>query len=839
MIVPSVGPDKCLMALIGEAPGKWEEIHGEPFVGGAGDILNKNMHLAGIGRYECKILNLVKIRPSTLYTVKTNPEALSYALQELRDKYPFLTDQDLRDFARTVQSIKKPKNDNDFTILWAGPVKSPVPSEHLIWWKMLLHKELAQLNTNLIVALGAQSMWATTSRTQIGKYRGSLYTMNIDHGKPGVPLQKVKTMATYHPAAVMRNYTLGATLATDLVRATDEAKTTALVLPDRKLLVAPTIGDLETFLNNKESEDLSFDIETSPGNINCISFAYRKDVGLAVPTTTKFWGGIRQLKMVLEIIDHHMRQEDTTKVAQNIVYDAQYMTRFWGILPKGKWFDTMLAHHACYSELPKSLQYLASVFTKEQYYKDELKMWMKDFTDEEQLWKYSAKDSPVTLEVKYALEEEMTNLGVWDTYNFMMSMLHPLMYMMLTGIRLDKKTMDRHKVRLTKEHDELMEVFEEKFPGINPGSPKQIANLAYNTLGLKPITKGGKITTDANAIDKLAKINKDMAMVSKIRSVRTVRSNFTDMETDPIMDSRALFSINIAGAETGRLSSDASIFGTGRNMQNIPEPMRDIFVADPGCVLIEADLVGAEADIVAHLSEDIPLINVFKRGENVHNFTARIMWPELTDEMIAADKKAHKKAGTYTRSKYFIAKKVRHTGNYRGTFVTVGNQLKCTAAEAKLYLKKFHDSCPNLRQWHDETRYELQQTRTIVSATGRKRIFFGGMDDSKRLEETLKEACAFQGQDPVGYILNVGIRNIYDKLCPNSGIELKSQVHDSVLLQVPDDIQIISDVADELRKLMRVDVTIKGRTFYIPIDVQWGYNWKDMAPIEFYYDRRD
>ena len=74
-------------------------------------------------------------------------------------------------------------------------------------------------------------------------------------------------------------------------------------------------------------------------------------------------------------------------------------------------------------------------------------------------------------------------------------------------------------------------------------------------------------------------------------------------------------------------------------------------------------------------------------------------------------------------------------------------------------------------------------------------------------------------------------------MCQDSDIEIKSQVHDSVLMQLPNDIRLLMDTADALRDLMRVNITIKGKTFYIPIDIQWGYNWGKMYSIEFLYER--
>ncbi len=61
--VPSVGPEDAKVVMVGEAPGANEVEQGEPFVGRAGDKLNKVLRDIGVERSDIYITNLVKIRP--------------------------------------------------------------------------------------------------------------------------------------------------------------------------------------------------------------------------------------------------------------------------------------------------------------------------------------------------------------------------------------------------------------------------------------------------------------------------------------------------------------------------------------------------------------------------------------------------------------------------------------------------------------------------------------------------------------------------------------------------------------------------------------------------------
>ncbi len=61
--VPGVGPNDAQLMFIGEAPGRQEDIKGEPFVGAAGQLLTKLLEQVGIKRQSVFISNAVKCRP--------------------------------------------------------------------------------------------------------------------------------------------------------------------------------------------------------------------------------------------------------------------------------------------------------------------------------------------------------------------------------------------------------------------------------------------------------------------------------------------------------------------------------------------------------------------------------------------------------------------------------------------------------------------------------------------------------------------------------------------------------------------------------------------------------
>jgi len=61
--VPGVGNARARVMLIGEGPGRMEDLKGEPFVGQAGQFLDRLLASVGLTRQEVYITNVVKCRP--------------------------------------------------------------------------------------------------------------------------------------------------------------------------------------------------------------------------------------------------------------------------------------------------------------------------------------------------------------------------------------------------------------------------------------------------------------------------------------------------------------------------------------------------------------------------------------------------------------------------------------------------------------------------------------------------------------------------------------------------------------------------------------------------------
>lgn len=354
-MVPSSGSPNARIMIVGEAPGEHEVRLGRPFVGPSGDCLDQMLHEVGLMRSACFVCNVARERPLNNNIELWVPKAKSKVTPEMvpmRDK-----------------------------------MVHPIVEEG---WR-LLQQEIDLVSPTVILALGNVSLWALTGKWGIKSWRGSsLFTegMSLSKSYPVIPM--------YHPAYILRDWSSRAISLQDLRRAAVllgiKSDSTLVPLsvdtvvdngPNYRLIVRPDYGQVQTYLHalharlQESSVTISCDIETVAGHIECIGLATSASEAICIPLMAKsspgYWSEseeeeiIRWLKLVLT-------HPQARVIGQNFIYDSQYIYRHWGFVPNFA-RDTMLSHHTQFAGLPKSLEFLSSMYCKEHV-----------------AWKWAAKD---------------------------------------------------------------------------------------------------------------------------------------------------------------------------------------------------------------------------------------------------------------------------------------------------------------------------------------------------------------------------------------------------------------------------------------------------------------
>jgi uracil-DNA glycosylase family 4 len=778
VIVRGVGDLNNKIALVGEAPGAEEIRYHQPFVGSSGKLLNSCLSSAGISRSQCYITNVIKERP---------------------------LNNDIKQFIDL--SKKQIITTKEYTI-----------------YEAQLKEELEECKANVIVAIGAVSLYALCRQRAITKRRGSIYESTLVEGKKIIPI--------IHPAAALRMYIWKHLISIDLERVLEESFYPGMPVRTREIILEPSFIDCMSYLNDaKTAGMIGYDIEIVNEQLSCISFAKNKYQAICIPFVKggRDYFSPEQEIEIWKAIDDILGNEAIVKVGQNIGFDNMFMHRWYGIRVRPVQ-DTMVAQGITFPDFPKGLDFLTSVYTKEPYYKDEGKKRFKGLggTDKD-FWLYSAKDSLVLMEILPKQLKQIMKLENLDTYKNQVKLIEPLTFMGERGIRLDvegmKKESDSLEKSIIKLREEVYKMSDEMIT--NPNSTKQLRDYFYITKGISAYKHKGTITTNDKALRRISiKGFREADVIREIRKQTKYRSTYLTINTGK--DGRLRSSFNPVGTKTGRLSSSANIFDEGTNMENLPHKFMKYLLADEGRILYEVDLKQAENRIVAYIAPERNMMEAFESNIDIHSLTAALVFRKDVSDISNEDGSSI--LGNGEQSERFWGKTCNHALNYDMGYRTFSLEYELPESEAKLLRAEYHRSYPGVKLYHNWVDSELYNSRSLVNLLGRKRYF---MD---RWSSALKrEAYNFIPQSTVADVMNkYGINALYYDQKKYKYLELQNQVHDSLVFQLPISIgwEAHGEIINNIKESLEITLNCKGREFIIPVACKLGYNLYDVKEIK-------
>ena len=775
--VGGIGPKDSKIAFVGEALGADEERLQEPFVGASGQLLTRLMNEAGIPRQQCYITNVIKEHPpgNNIGKFITIGKSSLVATQAYKDYVAKLRD------------------------------------------------ELAAINPNVIVAVGRIAMYALTGRhDRISKRRGSIMESTLLPGKKVIPI--------IHPAAALRQYEFTQMIAFDLHRIKEDSQSPALDPPRQNIKTEPTfIESLEWLANARNCSDLAFDIEViktmQDWEISCIGFSYDEGT-ISIPFVWEQGDYFNpdQEAIIWQQIAKLLEADSPRKITQNGVFDAHFLYRKLGIRAKVH-HDTMIAMALINPDVPKGLDFIASIYTREPYYKDDGKTWFKIGGKYRDLWLYNAKDALVTYEALFPMMRDLERLGNIEAYHAQVALIPALMYMQERGIKLklgDMRTMaEEVRIKINGLQQDLYAIAGDALQlkptarGMCP-STQQLMDYFYTKKRIKPyISRAtGNQTCDAMALQRIAnKGYKEASIVLEIRKLDKLRSTYLEMQVDA--DERFRSSFNPVGTVNSRLSSSKSFFGTGGNAQNLPKSFRVFFVADNGYVVYELDLSQAENRTVAYIAPEPAMTKAFERGDDIHSLTASMIFGVLLNEV------------NYEQRQW--GKKTNHGLNYDMGYKKFAFLHGIPEADANYMVERYHASYPGVRIYHSWVQHKLRQDRTLINCFGRSRRFTGRWGP-----DLFRDAYDYIPQSSVATKLNRdGVLETYNRQDLYPEVELLNQVHDSIWIQIPIAAgwERHAEILLSLKAALEAPISWKTSKFSIPADIKMGLNFYRMAAV--------
>jgi DNA polymerase-1 len=384
--------------------------------------------------------------------------------------------------------------------------------------------------------------------------------------------------------------------------------------------------------------------------------------------------------------------------------------------------------------------------------------------------------------------------------------------------------MERHGIRadsnrladFSKELDRSLEALPREIYALageefNLGSPKQLATILFEKLGLPPVkkTKTG-YSTDADVLEQLAVGHALPAKIIEHRTLSKLKSTYADALPGMINPAtgRIHTSFNQMGAATGRLSS------SNPGLQNIPvrtelgRRIRAAFVPEPGWRLVAADYSQVELRILAHVCGEESLVEAFRRGEDIHRRTAAEVFGVALEQVTDAQRD--------------IAKTTNFSVIYGVTAFGLARGLRISSKEAQQYLDQFFARHPKVRAWLDRTVKEGRARGYVETLRGRRRYLpelRSGNPNLRGFAERMATNAPIQGT--AADMIKIAMIRMAAALAEaRLASRMLLQVHDELLFEAPpaEEARLKALAAEVMEGAMSLDVPLK-------VDVKAGDDW--------------
>ncbi len=743
-VFQSTGPTDAKIMIVGDFPSEREVNEGRPFIGGVGMELDKMLKAAGIYRNQCFVTCAIRERPpkSDLeYYIPTKKKNITAAHKSYADR------------------------------MVAQPVIDGIEQ---------LKHEIELVKPNVILALGNVALWALTGEWGITTWRGSEMTCKLNLALDTPP----RVIPAYSPGLVMRQWAMRRFTIQDYKKAAKTQNLTVITPPDYNFIIQPdldTVQDVLTTLLEKAEDGplkLSVDIETKHFDISCLGIGWSRLDAICIPFTTRadkvnYWTLDEELQ-VQSLLRRLLQHPNVSVIGQNFAYDIQWTDRDFLLQPNLRW-DTMLAQHVIFSQMPKSLHFMASIYCQYySYWKDEREGNETELED----WTYNCKDCVYTYEIQAAQEATIKAMKLEKVNEFQQKLFWPVFKTMQRGLRVNHK--QRGELAL-----ELMDAMFVRETWINEvvghelsvRSSDQVKAFFYGEMAQKPIyhRKTRAITANEEALQKIGEreplLKPIVDKMGELRSLGVFLSTFIQAPLD--IDKRVRCYFNIGGTETYRFSSSKNAFGSGMNLQNIPKGskregfdlpnIRDMFIPDPGMEFFDIDLSSADLRIVVWEADEQEMKAMLAEGLDPYTEVAKEFYkdPSIT-----------KKDPRRQKFKAFC-----HGTHYLGTAKGLAERLGLSVQQATVTQNWYFDRFPRIAEAISDLRDQVFRRGYVENIFGYR---FYVLD---RVEGTvMNQIAAWRPQSTVGCIINRAYMNIHENL---PEVEVLLQVHDSLGGQYP------------------------------------------------------
>ena len=509
------------------------------------------------------------------------------------------------------------------------------------------------------------------------------------------------------------------------------------------------------------------------------------------------------------------------KVGQNLKYDLEVL-RNYGVELKGPMWDTMIAHYLIQPELRHNMDYMAEVYL---HYKtihiDELigpkgknQRSMRDLSPT-LVYEYACEDVDITLQLKNKLEPELKKHDCENLfYQIEMPLMPVLAEMEMNGVCLDTESLkETSKVFTERMNDLERRIYELAGQQFNIASPKQVGEILFDKLKIvekAKKTKTGQYVTSEEVLQQLKNKHEIVADILEHRGLKKLIGTYIDTLPKLINPRTGHIhtSFNQTITATGRLSS------SDPNLQNIPirgedgKEIRKAFIPEPGCLFFSADYSQIELRVMAHLSQDPNMIEVFREGKDLHAATAANIYKKPIEEV--------------TRDERTKSKRANFGIIYGITVFGLAERLDIPRDEAKMLIDGYFATFPEVHDYMEKSKEVARKQGYVTTLFGRRR-YLPDINSANSVVRGFAERNAINApiQGTAADIIKVAMIHIFQRF-KAEGIKSK------MILQVHDELNF-SVYPEEKEKVERIVIEEMQNAFKMAVplvaDSGFGDNW--------------
>ena len=395
------------------------------------------------------------------------------------------------------------------------------------------------------------------------------------------------------------------------------------------------------------------------------------------------------------------------------------------------------------------------------------------------------------------------------------------------GVKIDREMLKNLSLKYHKVLNDLeKEIWQISGVEFNIASPKQLGEVLFTKMGLKikgqKKTKSGSFSTKESELLKLKDENPIIEKILEHREYSKLLGTYIDTIPEMLDQNDRLHATFLqAGSTTGRMSSE------NPNLQNIPNKtdlgreIRKSFIAPKGNLLVSFDYSQIELRIAAFLAKDKNLIEIFKKGDDVHTAVASQMFKVKKEEV--------------TKTMRNSAKTINFGVMYGMGVLALKQNLKVSKEEAEEFLNAYFNNFSGLAEYLEMVKKETAQKGYTETFFGRRRYFpeiHSKLPFLKAQAERMAINAPIQGTEAdIVKLAMVKIDEFLEKEGFKKDVSLLLQVHDELVYEIKE--SLLEKVSIKIKEIMESIIDPK-ETFGVicSANVSFGNNWAEMKEIK-------